>query len=637
MRPDPQGRPIAVFDPTRRLRPLLEAPDTRGEGRGASLPRPSPLAPHPSPLVHVGLALREAEARWPDVAYRRDAPTEYAQAIEPVLSVLAELSPTVEWSSEPEGTAAAARHELTARYAIFLDGTGLAGLYGSEERLAQTIAREVPERTGHQVRVGIADGRYAALLAAEEGGVIVPAGGDAAFLAPLPVSLLPLPPEARERVVRLGAQTLADFRRLPANALRHRFGPDGVVALALALGRDEGPLRPRPIPLQLHEAISLEWVETSMDRLLFLLKQLTDRLSVRLGQYGLGCGRLRVHWLLDASGLTTGDDPIDSPSPAVRERGLGGRGDTGAPWWDGEGFRSSQLVSTIRLSEPAGSGASLLEHLRWHVEGLRPEMFRDPETGRLRGVHGLFVEAEELGPLGGRQLALLPGEDGRATSPERVLAAERALARLQARWGEEAVQQAELIASRRPERAFRWREGALALQLPGAEGISSQRVSLNRALRTPRPSVRRSSPRSPLPNPSPSQGGGVGEGVGAIHRAPTRTTLVGARFIAPSTPHPSRARGIEGGGFVWLTGEPEEVQIERSQRLPGGRRRPGAIVQGQKVRRIVRAAGPWRLVERWVAEPVARDAYHVVLTDGAACWLVHDRLADRWLLFGTFD
>ena len=257
-----------MFDPTRRLRSLLEAPESGPP---------------------VGAPLKEAESRWPDVAYRSDAPAEYAVALTPVLDLLAELSPTVEWAAEPAEAAAAVRHEPTARYAVFLDGTGLATLYGSEERLARLLVRAAGDRAGHQARVGIADGRYAALRASVRG-TIVPPGGDAAFLAPLPATLLPLPPEARERVARLGAQTLADFGRLPANALRHRFGPDGVVARALAAGQDEGPLRPRPIPLQLHDTIDLEWVETSLDRLLFLLKRLTDRLSARLGHHGLGAG-----------------------------------------------------------------------------------------------------------------------------------------------------------------------------------------------------------------------------------------------------------------------------------------------------------------------------------------------------------
>jgi nucleotidyltransferase/DNA polymerase involved in DNA repair len=574
-----------VFDPTRRQRPLLEAPDGR-----------------------VGLTLREAESRWPDVAYRADAPAEYAQAIAPVLDVLAELSPTVEWSMAPADASAAARHGPTARYAIFLDGTGLVTLYGSEARLAKLIAREVPERTGHRVRVGIADGRYAALLAATVPGLpaIVAPGTDAAFLAPLPVSHLPLLPEARERVARLGARTLADFVRLPSNALRHRFGPDGLVAKALALGRDEGPLRPRPVPLQFHDTIDLEWVETSLDRLQFLLKRLADRLSVRLAHHGLGCGRLRVSWLLDRSGLTTGDDveeeaPPPGPLSIAMERGSQispapplHRNGEGAGGW------GLSVVSTVRLAEPAGSSTSLLEHLRWHVEGLRPETFRDPVTGQPCGVRGIVVEAEELAPLGGRQLNLLPGEDGRAPSPERLLAAERALARLQARWGESAVQQAELVASRRPERAFRWREGGLALQISGA----TPGKSLSRAVRTPRPSV----------------------------RAPVRKRS--------ETSAPKRAPVTEAARPFWLSGPLEDVEVDRGGRLPNGRRRPGAVVQGDRVRRILRAAGPWRLVERWAAEPVSRDAYHVVLADGTACWLIHDRLEGpdgRWRIVGTFD
>jgi len=605
-----------VFDPTRRLRPLLEPPDPSGE-RESLATRSSQLA--------TGLGLREAESRWPDVAYRADAPAEYAKAIVPVLDVLAELSPTVEWSAEPAEASAAARYEPTARYAVFLDGTGLAGLYGSEERLARLIVQDVPERTGHRARVGIADGRYAALLAAMVPGLpaIVPPGQDAAFLAPLPVAHLPLPPEARERVAQLGARTLADVVGLPANALRHRFGPDGVVAKALALGRDEGPLRPRPVPLQLHDTIDLEWVETSLDRLLFLLKRLADRLSVRLGHHGLGCGRLRVSWLLDRSGLTTGDDleeaPPPGPLPTAVERGRRGqpapplhRGGEGAGGW------ASSLVSTVRLAEPAVSGASLLEHLRWHVEGLKPETFRDPDTGQPCGVRGIVVEAEELAPLGGRQLNLLPGEDGRAPSPERLLAAERALARLQARWGEAAVQQAELVASRRPEQAFRWRTGGFAFSALSAASGKPTQGGLSRAMRTPRPSVRTSPPRRggpPSPQPSPR---------GRGSRLPPLRAGAGGR----------------GGEVLWLHEQPAEVEVVRGGRQPNGRRRPGSIKQGDRVRRIVRAAGPWRLVERWAAEPVARDAYHVVLADGSACWLVHDLLDgpdDRWRILGTFD
>jgi hypothetical protein len=91
---------------------------------------------------------------------------------------------------------------------------------------------------------------------------------------------------------------------------------------------------------------------------------------------------------------------------------------------------------------------------------------------------------------------------------------------------------------------------------------------------------------------------------------------------------------------LWLCGPLEEVQVDRGGRLPNGRRRAGTVTQGDRVRRVIRAAGPWRLVERWAPEPVSRDAYHVVLSDGTACWLIHDRLAGpegRWRILATFD
>jgi hypothetical protein len=97
------------------------------------------------------------------------------------------------------------------------------------------------------------------------------------------------------------------------------------------------------------------------------------------------------------------------------------------------------------------------------------------------------------------------------------------------------------------------------------------------------------------------------------------------------------ASSLTGLPLLWLAGQPQEVEVDRGGRLPSGRRRPGTVKQGKRTRRIVEAAGPWRLVERWAAEPVARDAYHVVLADGSAHWLVHDQADDRWRLYGTFD
>ncbi len=66
-------------------------------------------------------------------------------------------------------------------------GTGPARFYGGEEALRVLVQDTVVE-AGHDCGSGIADGLFAAELAARagDGGVVVPDGGAAAFLAPYP-------------------------------------------------------------------------------------------------------------------------------------------------------------------------------------------------------------------------------------------------------------------------------------------------------------------------------------------------------------------------------------------------------------------------------------------------------------------
>jgi len=521
-RPEPSGRPIVIFRPSGRWQELVECPpQLEAEG------------------MRPGMPLKEAESRWPGAAFRPDEPERYARAIEPVLEVLDTFSPTIECAPTIDGL-----------HSAFLDGTGLEPLYGPEEQLGRRIAREVAEFTGYLARVGFAGGKFSAQVAAQRSTLnvqrstevrldnveretlnvervrVVPPGEDAAFLAPLPIHFLPLPTEARERAARLGLRTLGDFARLPPNALRHRFGPEGVRARALGAGHDDEPLRPRPTPLVVRDELEFEWIEESLDRLTFALKRLADRLSARLLRHGLGCGRLGVTWRLE----------------------------------DG-----STREATVHLAERSARGSRLLEHLRWHVEGLSLK----------HGVSGIAIEAQDLAPITGQQLKLLPGEDGRLPCVERLSNARDVLARLRARLGDETVRQAESVVSRRPEAAFRWRDPDLTPQPPSLKGRGSL------------------APCSPCP---------LGKGVGGL------------------------------GGF-WLAPEPEEVQVHRGD----ASRRTLILQRDGRAHRIARAAGPWRLVEPWSSEPIARDSYHVVTTDGEACWLAYDHLEGRWYVYGTFD
>jgi protein ImuB len=62
------------------------------------------------------------------------------------------------------------------------------------------------------------------------------------FLAPLPITLLPLPLPSLREMNWLGIDTLDVLARLPASSVLQRWGKPGVIAQRLAQGRDERPV-----------------------------------------------------------------------------------------------------------------------------------------------------------------------------------------------------------------------------------------------------------------------------------------------------------------------------------------------------------------------------------------------------------
>ncbi|HEX7442692.1 MAG TPA: hypothetical protein VF320_02330 [Acidimicrobiales bacterium] len=104
-----------------------------------------------------------------------------------------------------------------------LPARGPARYFGGEEALVDLVHEAASGVV--PAEVGIADGLFAAVLAARRGEV-VPAGGTAAFLAPMPVGILGQP-ELAELLDRLGIRTLGEFAALPDADILGRFGADG--------------------------------------------------------------------------------------------------------------------------------------------------------------------------------------------------------------------------------------------------------------------------------------------------------------------------------------------------------------------------------------------------------------------------
>jgi DNA polymerase IV len=132
----------------------------------------------------------------------------------------------------------------------FLDVTASRALHGDGPSIAARIKREVRSETGLAVSAGVAEVKLAAKIATDlgkpDGLVVVPAGGVAAFLAPLPVGRLWGVGGVTEAALRrIGVATIGDLARLPESAVSAALGADRARGLrALARGEDDREVVP---------------------------------------------------------------------------------------------------------------------------------------------------------------------------------------------------------------------------------------------------------------------------------------------------------------------------------------------------------------------------------------------------------
>jgi hypothetical protein len=131
-----------------------------------------------------------------------------------------------------------------------LPARGPARFFGGEEAVVALLA----ERVDEDVSVGVADGLFAAVLAARAERV-VPPGASADFLAPWSVATLARP-DLAVTLQRLGITTLGQFAALPAASVSDRFGADAAACHAVARGEsgELAGLRDRAIERRLRVA-----------------------------------------------------------------------------------------------------------------------------------------------------------------------------------------------------------------------------------------------------------------------------------------------------------------------------------------------------------------------------------------------
>jgi DNA polymerase-4 len=182
--------------------------------------------------VHSAMPLATAIKLCPDGVFLPVDGAKYQRVSREVMAVLRRFTPAVEQVSIDEA---------------FLDVAGSEALFGPAPEIARRIKAEVLAATKLTVSVGVATSKLVAKVASDlrkpDGLVIVEAGQEAAFLAPLEIRRLwGIGPKTAERLNGLGIRTIGELAALPVETLTRVLGEHGATLHERALGIDPDPV-----------------------------------------------------------------------------------------------------------------------------------------------------------------------------------------------------------------------------------------------------------------------------------------------------------------------------------------------------------------------------------------------------------
>jgi len=277
----------------------------------------------------------------------------------------------------------------------FLDVGGATSLFGPPAEIASRIRADVTAEVGVTCSIGVAPTKFVAKLASDDckpdGLLVVPAGGVATFLEPLPVGRLwGVGEKTAEVLSRFAIRTIGDLGRTPVTILERLIGEQSARHLSmLARGIDDRDVVPYEPPKSVsHEETFERDLDDDVDVSRELLA-LSGRVASRLREDGYRARTVVLKARL--ANFTT-------------------------------------LTRSRTLPDPTDVGADV-----YRIAG---ELYR-ALPGERRRIRLLGVQATGLVAAGAEQLALLRGEAWGDV--------ERALDRIELRFGKGAAKPAALL------------------------------------------------------------------------------------------------------------------------------------------------------------------------------------------------
>jgi nucleotidyltransferase/DNA polymerase involved in DNA repair len=235
--------------------------------------------------VRRGMTAAQARQVAPDALVRVTPPAVALSASSALVDVARSFTPRIKRWVDGE---------------LLLDVLGLTPRWGSEELIIHQLLRAC-RRVGVDARAGIASSVGVARVAARcDEAMVVPAGGEATFLAPLSLRLLDPPFDIALTLKRWGIRKAGELARLGRTEVALRLGPEGVALHRLAAGEDDGDFVPDPLAETLHESTTLDDPLVSLDAFLFVLRDLLARLETRLELRGEGFAEVLLDLALES-------------------------------------------------------------------------------------------------------------------------------------------------------------------------------------------------------------------------------------------------------------------------------------------------------------------------------------------------
>ena len=320
------------------------------------------------------------------------AESEVVQSVDTLAVRLKDYTPFVEASDDEPGL-------------FWLNATGLDGLFGSFDAWARRIGRELREEDAFYTTVVVGFGRFAtwAIAQARRGGAMILDSREQErdVLQRVPIRQLHIDPDFRDTLAKLGMSTLGEFLELPPGGVHRRFGASALRLHQMASGDLSMPLTPYYEDLPPGDLIRFEAPETVSTRLIFALKRYLHPLLTQLEEQQEKLAGLELC-------MSYEDGTFDRIE--------------------------------VKPASPTFDEAQILDLVRLKFESMSFES----------GVEELDVTAHTT--LAGRkQMKLFVHKRARDLN-----AANQALARVRAEFGDDVVVQAKLEPGHLPEATFSW-------------------------------------------------------------------------------------------------------------------------------------------------------------------------------------